>query len=99
MTDETLSLLIHADSKAGKTTLVASAPPPLLILDAEGGSKFLPVRKTTWDGLRPPPAYDGSWEVCVVMVREFSTLVNVFQWLQTGQHHFRSFGIDSITEA
>lgn len=94
----TLSLLVHADSKAGKTTLASTSPKPMLILDAEGGSKFLPLRKIEWDGNAAPPAYDGTWDAVVVIVRDFDTLVRVFQWMQFGQHDFRSLVIDSITE-
>jgi hypothetical protein len=86
---ETLSILIHADSKVGKTTLAATAPPPLLILDAEGGSKFLPIRKHVWDPKAGgPPAHDGTWDACVVIVRDFETIRMVYQWLQSGQHQF-----------
>ena len=96
---ETLSMLVHGDSKVGKTTLAATSPPPILVLDAEGGWKFLPMRMIQWDPITgPPPAYDGTWEVCHVMVRSWDTLGYAFQWLQTGQHQFRSVVIDSISE-
>lgn len=96
---ETLSLLVHAGSKIGKTTLAATCPKPLLLLDAEGGSKFLPHRKIEWDPLTgPPPAWDGTWDICVVRVARFDTMSMVLQWLVSGQHHFRSLAVDSITE-
>lgn len=96
---QVLSLLIHADSKMGKTTLASTAPKPLLILDAEGGSKFLPHTKTLWDPRTgPPPSYDGTWEICIVVVRDYETISMVLQWLASGQHHFRSLCIDSISE-
>lgn len=95
---ETLSLLVHADSKVGKTTLAASSPGPILALDAEGGWKFVPMRKIEWDPRNPPPDADGSWDVCVVVVREFETMRQVYAWLVTGQHRFRSLVVDSITE-
>ena len=96
---QVLSLLVHAGSKVGKTTLASTAPKPILLLDAEGGSKFLPHSKTYWDPLTgPPPNWDGSWEICVVIVRQFDTLAHVYQWLVMHPHHFRSLCIDSITE-
>jgi hypothetical protein len=96
---ETLSILVHADSKVGKTTLASSCPAPILILDAEGGSKFLPVRRTSWDPLLGgPPAYDGTWDVCIVVVRDFDTVLRVFDWLNYGGHSFRSIVVDSISE-
>lgn len=96
---ETLSVLVHADSKVGKTTLGSTAPPPILVLDAEGGSKFLNVPKVTWDPLQgPPPTPDGTWHTCVVVVRDFETVKRTYQWLQSGQHYFRSIVVDSISE-
>lgn len=81
------------------TTLAATSPPPILILDAEGGSKFLPIRKVMWDPRSSaPPAADGTWDACVVIVRDFDTIRQAYQWLQSGQHGFRSLVIDSITE-
>lgn len=96
---ETLSLLVHADSKAGKTTLASTCPVPILAMDAEGGWKFLPVRFKEWDPRTgPPPLWDGTWDVCHVTVREFDTMRLIYQWLAAGQHNFRSIVMDSITE-
>lgn len=96
---ETLSILVHANSKVGKTTLASTAPKPMLILDAEGGSKFLPGRKIQWDPMvSGPPAYDGTWDICVVVVRDFDTMRRCYDWLQHGGHNFKSLSIDSISE-
>lgn len=96
---ETLSLLVHADSKVGKSTLGSTCPAPILILDAEGSTKFLPIRRTYWDPMAGgPPAADGTWDVCVVVVRNFETMSMAYNWLITGQHHFRSVVLDSISE-
>lgn len=96
---ETLSILIHADSKIGKTTFAATSPAPILALDVEGGWKFLPLRQYHWDPMTgPPPAYDGTWDACVVTVREWQTIQQVWQWLVSGQHNFRSLIVDSISE-
>lgn len=97
--DRTLSLLVHADSKVGKTSLAATAPKPILALDAEGGWKFLPLKTVYWDPTQyAPPLYDGTWEACVVIVRNWDTVQRTFQWLITGQHPFVSIIVDSITE-
>lgn len=106
---ETLSFLIHAASKTGKTTLGTTAPRPLLILDAEGGSKFITqagfksgdyVTKTYWNPhTGPPPRYDGTWDVCVVHIQRWETIVNVYNYLARGEHDFVSLLFDSITEA
>lgn len=96
---ETLSLLVHADSKAGKSTLGATCPKPVLILDAEGSTKFIPIRKVVWDPTQgPPPLCDGTWDACIVVVRDFETMRMVYQWLMFGQHNFRSLVLDSISE-
>lgn len=95
----TLSFLVHASAKVGKTTLVGTAPKPLLLLDAEGGTKFLPLRRVYWDPRQgPPPQWDGSWDACVVSVTAWETLGFVYQWLVAGQHSFASLGVDSLTE-
>jgi hypothetical protein len=96
---ETLSLLVHADSKVGKSTLGSTCPPPLLILDAEGSTKFLNIRKTGWDPVAgPPPVYDGTWDAVIVVVRNYETMQLAYQWLNSGQHQFRSVVLDSISE-
>jgi hypothetical protein len=68
--DNVLSALIHADSKAGKSTLTSTAPPPILVCDAEGSWKYInqagfksgvPLRKVKWDPLKEAcPQWDGS---------------------------------------
>lgn len=96
---ETLSLLVHADAKVGKSTLGATAPVPMLILDAEGSTKFLPIRKVEWSPQQgPPPTWDGTWDACIVIVREYETMQLAYQWLVYGQHNFRSVVLDSISE-
>lgn len=91
-------MLVHGASKAGKSWLGATAPAPRLVLDAEGGQKWTPGAKTYWDPVNPPPAYDGTWETCICIVRDYATVQRAYQWLATGQHHFRSIVIDSISE-
>lgn len=98
--EQVLSMLLHASSKIGKTTLAGTSPKPMLLLDAEGGSKFLPYAKTTWDPVTgPPPECDDTWEICVVHIRQIETLAQVYQWLVVGQHCFASLCLDSISEA
>lgn len=106
----TLSILLHAPAKTGKTTFGATAPLPICILDAEGGSKFLggspfltemygrPFRITEWNPSGPPPLYDGTWDAAVVTVHSWQDFANASQWLHSGQHHFTSLVVDSITE-
>lgn len=95
----TMSLLVHARSKIGKSTLACTAPPPMVVFDAEGSTKFLPMRVVGWDPkMGGPPAWDGVWEACMVIVSDFDTLVRGLSWLESGQHHFRSVIVDSVSE-
>jgi hypothetical protein len=93
------SVLFYGPSKVGKTTLVASGPPPVLLLDAEGGSRFLRRRKVVWSNPLMEPPDMSEHDVCVVFVRDFATLDNVYTWLHSGKHPFRTVAIDSISEA
>lgn len=94
-----LSVLVHGFSKVGKSTLGATAPKPCLIMDAEGGTKFLPFKMVEWDPEKSgPPECDDTWEICVVTVRSFNTVRLTQQWLESGQHCFRSLVVDSVSE-
>jgi hypothetical protein len=94
-----LSLLVYGESKAGKSTIAATAPYPRLMLDVEGGARFLPIRAIMWDPLRDePPVADGTWDTCVVSVQNYDTVLRAYQWLQLGRHQFRSLIIDSVSE-
>lgn len=93
-----LSVLVHAESKVGKTWFGATTPAPRLILDAEGGTQWIPGQKVYWDPVYPPPVADGTWDTCVVIVRDYSSVQQVYQWLAIGQHQFRSVTIDSLSE-
>lgn len=108
---EPLSLLVHADSKVGKTTLAATAPLPIIALDAEGGWSFMgnspfltatygrPLRIIHWDPCTgPPPRYDGTWEICVALIQTWNALQCAFNWLVQGAHDFKSLIVDSISE-
>lgn len=94
-----LSILIHAGSKLGKSTTSATAPKPILVLDAEGSWRFIPLRQVQWDPTTgPPPTYDGSWDACVVNVNTWETVAEVYRWMTQYQLPFVSVVIDSITE-
>lgn len=65
----------------------------------ESASRFLPIKRVYWDpATEKPPVDDGSWDTCVVPTRDWSTVEKVFQWLASGEHPFKSFIIDSISE-
>lgn len=107
-THQRLSWLIHALSKRGKSTLAATAPKPVLVLDAEGSWRFIPpgLNKVIryWDPItETPPVYDGTWEICVVHIREWAPVQMVYNYLLQWPMLFTTCGpvsviIDSITE-
>lgn len=95
-----LSIGVHGLSKAGKSTLLSTAPKPFLYLDVEGGSRFLNLRKKEWKPLEEPPpeCTDASdWDTAVVTVRDYEEVKLAYRWLASGQHCFRGVGIDSLS--
>jgi hypothetical protein len=88
-------------SKTGKSWLSDTSPAPRLVLDAEGGNgtTWTPSRKVIWNPTteRPPEA-DGTWDTCIVHVRAFTDVQRAYEWLNSGQHPFRSCTIDSVSE-
>lgn len=94
-----LSFLLHGLPKAGKSSLGDSGPLPRLLLDAEGAAYWTPSRKVEWNPVQgPPPAWDGTWDTCVVYVSHIDTVAAAYKVLVSGQHPFKSLTIDSITE-
>jgi hypothetical protein len=101
MSDRALSLLVHGSAKSGKTTLAMTAPAPRLLFDVEKASRFLRnYRKVKWNPMdgSAPPAYDGTWDTCVVIVNDFEEVAKAHEWLKSGQHPFKSVILDSISE-
>lgn len=97
--NRSLSILVHADTKVGKSTFANTAPAPRLLLDTESAARFLSGTKVYWDPLRQePPVPDGTWDTCVVTVRDYETFTRAYDWLNSGQHYFRSVVIDSVSE-
>lgn len=95
---QTLTIVVHGESGAGKSYLADTAPGPRLVFDAEGGVRFTPSRKVHWNPKDKPPEPDGSWDTAVVTVTDLDSLRYALQWLQVGQHPFKSIVIDSLTE-
>lgn len=108
-----MSILVHSDTKVGKSTFGNTAPAPRLLLDAEMAYRFLPGTKVFWDPNveQPPelgrgrvtpnpqgPIVEVQWETCVVILRDYTTFERAYAWLNSGQHHFISVVIDSISE-
>lgn len=106
--EETLCALVHGEPGHGKSWLAQTCPAPRLILDAEGGSrrpkrmgkdgKVEKVPFVKWDPCKDPPPEPGEWETCLVIARDFLTIKRAYEWLNSGQHPFKSVGLDSLTE-
>lgn len=98
---QTLASVIHGESGAGKSYFGGTTPAPRLILDAEGGSRFIKANRkhVKWNPLtEEPPVADGTWDACFVQVLDWKTLFAAYQWLVSGRHEFKSVVIDSLTE-
>jgi hypothetical protein len=94
-----LTMLVYGGSGAGKSSLANTAPYPRLMLDIEGGHRFLRANIKYWDPyLEAPPIADGTWDTCVVIVNNYDTVLKAYEYLRSGQHQFKSLIIDSISE-
>lgn len=98
MTQRRLTLLVHGFSGAGKSTFAASAPGPVLILDAESGSDWFDDVVYWNPSTEKPPEDDGTWKYCVVQVLEYADVVHAYDWLASGDHPFASVVLDSVSE-
>lgn len=97
--DRGLTILVHGETGAGKSSFAVTSPYPRLLLDIESGYRFLPINTKKWDPTtEAPPVADGTWDTCVVVVHNYDTVLKVYEWLRSGQHQFRSLIIDSISE-
>lgn len=102
MSERALSVLVHGESKSGKSTLANTAPAPRLMMDVEAAARFLPGKKIYWDPMDPktpkPPKYDGTWETCVVVTDTYEIALKTYEWLKSGKHNFKSVILDSVSE-
>lgn len=97
--EEALTILVHGPAGAGKTSFAATGPKPIILFDAERASKFIQLRKVRWDPMREaPPVYDGSWDMCVIKIRNWETAQKGLEYLKTGNHPFKTAVVDSISE-
>lgn len=94
-----LSIVVHGESKTGKTWFASSAPKPILVIDAEaGGMRFVPGKKISWDPLSEPPPKDTGWDLCNVHAKDSKVVQALVGWLRTGDICFKSIVFDSLTE-
>lgn len=98
MTTRRLTVLVHGFSGAGKSTFAATAPGPVLILDAESGSDWFDEVVYWNPTTEKPPENDGTWRYCVVQVLDYESVVRAYEWLASGDHPFASVVLDSVSE-
>jgi hypothetical protein len=69
------------------------------MLDVEGGHRFLNIKPIFWDPkTQEPPIADGTWDTAVVPTLTYHDVLMTHQWLNSGQHQFKSLIIDSVSE-
>ena len=94
-----LSLVVHGTPKIGKSWLGESSPGPVLVIDGEGSTDFLKRKKRqTWNPDQAPPTGLTNNDIVVVKASNWHTVMQVNQWLNSGQHEFNSLVIDTLTE-
>lgn len=101
--EELLKLLVYSNAGHGKTTVLGSAVgdprlSPVLILDLEGGVSSIrsKVRKITLDELgKVEPEID---HADVIKIKTWNDFQQVYDILDSGQHGYRTVGLDSVTE-
>jgi hypothetical protein len=93
-----LSILVHGESKAGKSMIGVSGATPRLLLDVESAAHLLPINAVYWDPATPPPVPDGTWDTAVVNINTWDDATRTIKALQSKPHPFKSLSVDSISE-
>lgn len=97
----TAKVLILGPSKAGKSWLGATTPPPRLIIDLEGRAKYTPAgeKAVYWDGKSDPLSLSKSpTRTYILETIDLDVLDMGNQWLRSGKHPFVSVTLDSAME-
>lgn len=92
-----VKILVWGESGMGKTTLIATAPSPVII-SAEKG--LLSLNKRNLEKLYGVNTPGVSYDIPVMQVTTLAELGEAYEWLTTSPHaaHFKTVGIDSISE-
>lgn len=101
MSDDYITLVVHAPAKAGKTTFGATGPGRTIFFDCEaGGMRFVPGKKVTWDvdAGQDIPSIEDDWQICRVPTTNIQTVKRAMDFMLTGRHPFNNVVLDSLTE-
>jgi len=101
-----MSMIIFGSPKAGKSTLLTSAPAPRLLIDVEKSSRFIEgIKPIYWNPKDPLPEYNpnddvfgSDWDTCIVRLTKWQQWEQVWGQIENGKHPFRSTLLDSISE-
>lgn len=93
-----LSILVHGESKAGKSMIGVSGATPRLLLDVESAAHLLPINAVYWDPATPPPVPGPTWDTAVVQINTWEDATRTIKVLQSRPHPFKSLSVDSISE-
>jgi hypothetical protein len=100
-----MSMILYGPPKVGKSTMLATAPGPRLLIDVEKSSRFIEgIKPIYWNPSEAPPEYDddevfgSKWDTAVVRLTSWGQWEKVWPWLESGNHPFRSVLLDSISE-
>jgi hypothetical protein len=102
-----MSMIFFGSPKAGKTTMLSTAPAPRLLIDVEKSSRFIEgIRPIFWNPKSPIPEYSpnddvfgSTWDTVSVRQTKWEQWEKgVWPQLETGKHPFRSVLLDSISE-
>lgn len=100
MSETTRFCMVHGSWGSGKTWLGHTMPGPRIVMDTEGGWEDVPVETKLWDIMSGAPMPEvGDDTSVVVEVTSSDTVYEVLRVLEKGDHPFRSFVVDSLTES
>lgn len=105
-TTRSMSMTIFGPPKAGKSTLLCTAPAPRLLIDVEKSSRFIDgINPIYWRPREPLPEYNpndevfgSNWDTVIVRLTKWEQWEQVWRQIETGKHPFRSVLLDSISE-
>lgn len=91
-----ITTLIYSGPGGGKTSLLATAPGPILVLDVENKAKHIFPKAVAWSDLSKPPPGLTEESVILLPLRDFADIEMISKLLRR-DHWMRTIAVDSIT--